>query len=79
VAAIAAKKNGPSLSTDKGVALAPSKEDLSPWYSSKTGERSMEDGSREKEAVEEKRYVLALCVHFRGSGSHYSVSFYQPP
>jgi hypothetical protein len=46
-----------SLSTDKGVHLAPSKEDFRPWYSSQTGERSMEDDRKDKDG---KRYVFTL-------------------
>jgi hypothetical protein len=46
-----------SLSTDKGVHLAPSKEDFRPWYSSQTGERSMEDDHKDKDG---KWYVFTL-------------------
>ena len=76
MAAIATKKKGSSVSTDQGVPLAPSKEDLRPWYSSKTGERSTEDGRKDKDDAEGKRYVFT-CVHWVGSGAH--VSFDKPP
>ena len=61
VAAIATKKKGPSsLPTDP---LAPLKEDLRPWYSSKTGERDTEDGHKDKDDADGKRYVFSLwCV-----------------
>ena len=62
VAAIATKKKGSSVSTDQGVPLAPSKEDLRPWYASKTGERSTEDGRKDKDDAEGKRYVFTPCA-----------------
>jgi hypothetical protein len=67
VAAIATKKKGSSVSTDQGVPLAPSKEDLWPWYSSKTGEQSTEDGRKDKDNADGKRYVFTPRVHLVGS------------
>jgi hypothetical protein len=73
VAAIATRKKGSTVSTDQGVPLAPSKEDLWPWYS-KTGERSTEDGRNGEDNAEEKRYVSTPRVHLVGSRAH--IPFY---
>ena len=62
--AIAMKKKGSSLLMDKDVPLAPSKEDLRPWYFSKAaGERSTEDGRKDKGDAEGKRFSSARLTH----------------
>lgn len=75
------KRNPKEVEAEKGIPLAPSEKDRTPWYSVREGERGRAidgEGDKEREKLKQKGCVLGLILGFHSlSSTWYSFIIYR--